>query len=721
MTFNVNRKAKVIVMKNKFLFIAFLVIGSLFPATNVLHAQTPSPTPSASEEKMMLGGYEVTSSVELGVRGLEVNGNHEKYRSDFNYKPGFRIFDSSFSMEAEDGKTGGFFDSLMITSSGWNADPTGYVRVNLEKMGAYRFDANVRRVHYYNQLANHARGWKGADTKRNFGDFDLTVFPQNENFRLRFGASFYRTSGTAGFTTRPLSDEFPVTRLVDLNSTDYRAGVDTKLAGFKMSFTYGFRRFDDETDYTLLAPNPGANTTNTGFLTGFERIYPIKGDTKYGIFSIHRTFAERLDFTGRFIYSHTKRRFSINENVFGRGDITISGQATPVIFDPDRYLFSGSANRPQSRADVGLTYAVTDKFRISNTFSFDQFDITGDSNLNQTTFSRIAATGAPRPTAFTNTTWYRLNKFERFVNTFDGDYQFSPRFGINIGYRFTHRKVDIEGFNRPLPPSTSAPTIIAEEEENSTHTLLVGTRIKPFKNWSIFADLEYGEADNAFTRLSNYNFTNFRLRSNWNYKQFTFNVSGISRENENPSTGVSRIPGSSTVFPAGEFIGRVKNRVFSAYVDWSPDSRFSVSTGYTYHHLTSETDIVVPLATLTRGFSQFFMRDNYAFIDVSAQPIKRISVYASYRFNKDLGQGDRESTAPQFIVSSYPFQLHMPEVRVAVRLTRNIDWNVGYQYYNYREKLERSYFAPVPPNQNYNAHMPYTSLRIYFGGGDRGR
>ncbi|HSK72741.1 MAG TPA: hypothetical protein VK892_13655, partial [Pyrinomonadaceae bacterium] len=104
-----------------------------------------------------------------------------------------------------------------------------------------------------------------------------------------------------------------------------------------------------------------------------------------------------------------------------------------------------------------------------------------------------------------------------------------------------------------------------------------------------------------------------------------------------------------------------------------------------------------------------------AFIDVSAQPIKRVSIYASYRFNKDNGQGDRISTAPQFIVSSYPFDLKMPEIRVAVRLTRNIDWNVGYQYYNYKENLERAHFDPIPPNQNYNAHMPYTSLKIYFG------
>ncbi len=716
MTDKINLKKRAGDKRNLILFIALLGFGFLLLTAPDLRAQTPSPTPakSDSDEKVMIGDYEITSSVELGVRGLEVNGNHEKYRSDFNYRPGFRIFDSSFTMEAEKGK-GKFFDSLQIITSGWNADPTGSVRVNVEKMGAYRFDSNVRQVSYYNQLVNHAYGWKGADTRRNFGDFDLTVLPQNENFRLRFGTSFYRASGTAGFTTRPFSDEFPVTRLVDVNSTDYRAGVDTKLAGFKMSLSYGFRRFEDDTDFTLLAPNQGANTTNTSVLTAFERLYPIHGDTKYGVFTVQRTFAERLDFTGRFIYSNTDRKFDLNERVFGR-------DASNNVFDPDRYFIFGDVKRTQSRGDLGVTYAVTDKFRISNSFSFDQFNSSGDSRLSQVTISRTAA-GAPRTVNPVNTLYYRTNGFKRYANTIEGDYQFSPKFGINIGYRFTHRQVDIEGFNRPLAPSTALPTIVEEEEENSTNTLLVGTRYKPLKNWSIFADIEHGEADNAFTRLANYNYTNFRVRSNFNYKQFTFNVSAISRDNENPSqtSAITNTTTGAVLIPAGELLGNVKNRVFSANVDWSPDPKFTLSTGYTYHHLTSETDIVVPLAILTPGFSEFYMRDSYAFVDVSAQPIKRVSVFASYRFDRDTGQGDRISTAPQFIISSYPYRLNMPEIRVAVRLTKNIDWNVGYQYYGYRENLERAYFDPVPPNQNYNAHMPYTSLRIYFGGGDRGR
>lgn len=730
MTCKINHNKGVAFMRNKVLFIAFIATASLLLSTLNLMAQnsTSSSSSSGSGGEVTLGGYRVTSNIEIGVRGLDVNGNNSKFRSDFNYRPGFRIFDSSFLMETDKGK-GKVFDSLLVTSSGWNADPTGFVRVNVEKLGTYRLDANVRKVNYINRLNNLTLGYTGADTKRHFGDFDLTFFPESDTHRLRFGTSFYKADGDTGITVRT-RDVFPITGKVNSNSIDFRAGIDTKLAGFKMSLTAGDRRFDDKTKYIVSSTNLGFVPGDVNVLEKLDRAYPNSGNTKYGMFTVQRTFDKRLDFTGRFIYSVTDRGFSIYENFSGRGPISRTNP-TLIFIDADIFEIFGRLKRPQSRGDIGLTYAVTNKFRISNSFSFDQFNSSGNSDFSETLVSRLQSTGAARPNAFTRSIYYRSDGFKRFVNTIEGDYQYSPRFGINIGYRYTHRQVKIKGFNlnffnqnTPAAINNPAfncstsnsdnPRVFCEDAENTTHTLLIGTKIKPTKYWSVFADAEFGEADNAFSRLSNYNFTNVRLRSNWNYKQFTFNVSGIIRNNENPS-----FTSAVGLVPAGELVANVKSRVFSAYVDWVPDPRWSLSTGYTYHYLTSETDLVVPLASLTPGFSEFYMRDNYAFIDVSVQPINRLTLFASYRFNKDFGQGDRTSTLPQRIISSYPYQLHTPEIRVAVRLTKNIDWNVGYQYYDYKENLAKGYFEPFPPNQNYNAHLPYTSLRIYFGGGER--
>jgi hypothetical protein len=54
-------------------------------------------------------------------------------------------------------------------------------------------------------------------------------------------------------------------------------------------------------------------------------------------------------------------------------------------------------------------------------------------------------------------------------------------------------------------------------------------------------------------------------------------------------------------------------------------------------------------------------------------------------------------------------------VRLAIRINRRLDWNLGYQYYAYNESKIVNIFPASPRAQNYHAHLPYMSLRVYFG------
>ena len=669
-------------------------------------AQTPSPTPSPEtprEPTVLFGGYNLTSSIEIGVRGVSVGGNDNKYRSDFNYRPGFRLFDSSFSLENKDKKSRAI-DSLLVTTSGWDSDPTGFTRISVERVGFYRFDSNIRQVVYFNNLNNHTRGARTADIRHNFGDFDLTLYPWQDKFRLRLGGGYNKTGGSGRFTTRAYSDEYPIDSRVDNGTMDLRAGIDGKLLGFNLSLSYGYRRFREDTSYSTLS-NSGFNTTNSAVIATFDRQYPIDGTTNFVLFNMQRTFAKKLDFTGRIAYSLTDRRFGFFETITGRDN-------SNNIVDIDRFNITGDSKRPQTRADLGVTYAVTDNFRISDTFTYDTFNISGGTAFAEALFTRTS-TGGPRNPVFTNTLYHRVTGFERYTNTIEADYQFRDIFGFNIGYRYTKRRIELLGFNQTLPPATTPTrTLISEEEDNQTNTLIAGFKLKPVSNWVIFGDVERGEADNAFTRLANYKFTNLRLRSRWSFNQFAFNVSAISKDNENPSTSTAP-PGN---YPSGDFIANTKSRIFSAFVDWTPMTRFSFSGGYTYQHLTSETDIVINTGTLVRGFSRYYMRDQNVFFNLTAQPFRRVTFYAGYNYNRDRGQGDRISPAPSILVTSYPFRLFTAETRIAVRLARNIDWNVGYQYIGYNERIQP---LSVGGPQDYKANLPYTSLRIYFGGGER--
>jgi hypothetical protein len=702
MAYKNNERGKSLI-KNKISFLLLFLAGCLLLAPGAFGQTTETTSTTApANAPVTLGGYELTSSVEVGVRGVSVNGNDNKYRSDFNYRPGLRVFDSSFLLENKDGKSR-FIDSLLVTSSGWNSDPSGFTRISVERVGFYRFDSKIRQVSYFNNLNNHARNGHTADTRHNFGDFDLTLYPLSDKLKIRLGAGFNKTTGSGSITSRAYSDEFPITSNVDTGATDLRAGLDTELLGFNLSMTYGFRRFDDDTSYTTQG-NFGYNTTNTTVIATFDRKYPIKGSTQFAMFNAQRTFAKKLDFTARVVYSGTDRTFGFTEQITGRDN-------SNNIVDLDRFNITGDSKRLQTRADLGATWMVTDNFRISETFTFDQFNISGGTAFAEALYTRTAA-GGPRNPVFTNTLYHRVTGFRRFLNTIEADYQFSNRFGVNVGYRYSQRRIDLLGFNQTLPPATT-PTrsLIEEEEENNAHSVIAGFKAKPIKNWTIYGDLEYGDADNAFTRLANYNYTNLRLRSRWSFKDFAINVSAISKDNENPSTSTAAQGGV-----VGDFIANTKSRTFSAYVDWTPASRFAVSGGYTFQRLTSETDIVINTGTLVRGRSEYYMRDHYAFFDVTARPFRRVSLYAGYHHNEDLGQGDRFSPLPQILISSYPFKLFTMESRVAVRLTRNIDWNVGYQYIGYNERIQP---LSVGGPQDYHANLPYTSLRIFFGGGER--
>ena len=124
----------------------------LIVATGSALAQQSSPSPSPQnpdssvtpEQGEGAGDFTVISSLEFGYRGLRVEGDLNKYQSDLNYKAGPRVFDSSFLLRSTHGK-GHLFQTFLVTSTGWGADPQGNLRVSVEQPEWYRFDATYRR------------------------------------------------------------------------------------------------------------------------------------------------------------------------------------------------------------------------------------------------------------------------------------------------------------------------------------------------------------------------------------------------------------------------------------------------------------------------------------------------------------------------------------------------------------------------------------------------
>jgi hypothetical protein len=650
-------------------------------------AQQPAPKDSTNN-----GPVSIVSSIEIGARGVLIEGNADKYRSDLNYQPGVRVFDSSFLMRS-DGSNGMPMDSLLVNSTGWGADPSGYLRVNAEKTKWYKFDANVRHFDYFNSLRNLALNQHIYNTDHKMGDFDLTVLPQNERVRFNVGYSYDRNNGPILTTYDYSRDEFPIQADYRTEANNFRVGVDAKLWIFDLSFLQGWRFAKDDTRYFISSTQPGNNPTNTSVLTSFERNIPTRTRTPFSRVSLHTYIKNLVDFTGRFIYSGARSRFTFLETATGT-----DASGNRIVLD--QFTASGNAKRPSRLGDLGVTINATRKLRISETFRVNSFNLDGGDSLNEALFrSRTSPAGTTiLPPMFVDQSAFNTLSYRRYTNTIELDYQFGSRFGAHIGHRYTDRH--IENFD-VIQPTTTIPE--TETFDNRANAIIFGFRARPLSRWSIYFDLEHGSTDNVFTRTENYNYDNFRVRSRFVMnKNTTFNLSVVTRDNTNPSILDET---SSRNFSAD-----INTRIYTASADWAPVTRFSVSSGYTYTRITSEAQIFGFINSVQQlGLSRYFMRDHFGFLNVYLQPLSRVSFFGSYRIHKDTGQGDRVSTSPTIFLSSYPLQFQFPEARIAIKLNNHLDWNLGYQYFDYKERFFN--------NQFYHAHLPYTSLRIYFNRG----
>jgi hypothetical protein len=712
-----------------------------------VRAQQPASSPQASATPQTssngngdtLGDYAVISSIEFGYRGLSVDGDHNKYRSDLNYSAGPRLFDTSFLLKARDGHNGGLFDSLLVVSTGWGADPYGQMRLSVENPKWYRFDGSYRRFKYFrflNTLANPnwvfnppefsvppnpVTGEHGFDTEQQLGDFDLTILPKNRLVRFNVGFSPERYSGPAFTNYHVGGNEFFLLSELRSRANDFRFGVDGKLGPVDYSFLQGFRRFRDDS-FIDLGATPGINVNpTTASLNSIHRDEPTRGKVNYTRLSLHSLVAQRLDLTARYIYSKATSNSLFSEGVTGvNWNARVSGwpptppNSSPNTLNLGTYNITQDVERPNTIGDFGVTWLATNKLRISNTFRVEDFEINGVGSFSDFFSITRPITGGTRTdtVGFNNLPANVVTGYRKYQNTFEGDYAFNPRHSIHLGYRYGHRRIEefFSGFdfgsNGSLP--APSPSTSQSEQVNNTHAILGGFKSRLAGNWTIWFDGEHGTADNVFSRIGNYDYTYIRAKTRYSItNKVSINLALITRNNANPS----EIAGVSLE----DFGVSTKSRVFTSALDWTVTPRLSLNAGYNYNWVNSNAvvDYFFNGVRHPEGRSLYFMRNNFFYVDTVSQLAPRATLFIGYRINKDNGQGTRVSDPtgnPGFLVTSYPMSFQSPEGRLAFRLHRRLDWNVGYQYYNYNESV---LVGPRP--QNYHAHMPYTSLRFYFG------
>ena len=724
-------------MKNKMTLMLAVVVLLAAPRS-IANAQQSSPSPTPVTAGDDGGNYTFISTIEVGYRGLQVVGDLNKYQTDLNYKAGPRLFDSSLLIRAKEGDAP-LFDTLLFTTSGWGSDPGGNMRIRVEKSRWYRFEGTYRKFKYFRFLNSFANpnwvfspanfsvppkpvtGEHGYNTETKLGDFDLTLLPKNRSIRFSVGYSPERYSGPAFTNYHVGGNDFNYLANLRSRADDFRFGADGQLGPIDYSFLQGFRRFRDD-GFVNSGPNPGINVDPAkGNLTSFQHNEPARGSVDFTRFSVHTLVAKKLDITGRVVYSKTDSTFAFIESFTGNNwNARVSGwppgplPSTPNTLNLGKYNITGDSNRPQWLGDLGATFLATNKLRISNTFRVEDFKISGNAVFADF-FSITRPSGATTQTdtiSFSNLDAHTITRYRKYQDIVEGDYQFNARYSMHVGYRYGHRRIDesFEGYNLgsngSIPPPARSST--SDSNQNNTHAIFGGFKARPTTNWTINFNAERGTADNVFSRIGNYDYTNIRAKTRYSpNKKLNLNFAVLTRNNANPS----EIAGVSLQ----DFGVNIKSRTFTSSVDWTPTSSISFNGGYNYNWIDSDSVINFFFNGINHptGHSLGFVRNNFFFADVTAQLAPRLSLFTSYRINKDNGQGNRLADpigTPGTLISSYPNSFQSPEARLAIKVNRRLDWNLGYQYYNYNESV---LVGPRP--QNYHAHLPYTSLRIYIG------
>ncbi|HST11738.1 MAG TPA: hypothetical protein VLL05_15285 [Terriglobales bacterium] len=416
-----------------YLRIALLFSLLLSLSTTVL-AQSSAPDAATSTPEVVTGGYVIHQSIDLGVRISDTTGSLNMYNTLVNLHTGPRVFDQMLSMRSENHQ-GILFDNLLIRSMGWGGDPSNALRFRADKDKWYDFRANFRRdqdFFNYNLVANPLNPTTSVpnvpvgdsphafETRRRMSDFDLTLLPQSR-LSFRLGYSRNNMSGPSYSSIHEGTDALldqPWNTTLD----SYRAGVDWK---FLPRTVWSYDQFLDyckgDTSWQLansyaLPLSSGAivdlglpfNTVSsqpcaTPVLTG-----NLANPACNGAFSYNRLQQTRNSFT--------TEKLGFRSNYFNRLDVAVSfsysgGDASIPSF---RETFDGLISRNRTRsflttgstsgrrvssiAELGVTIHLTDRFRLVESFLFNNFRIPG--GWNMPTATSFGATLLSTPNLF---------------------------------------------------------------------------------------------------------------------------------------------------------------------------------------------------------------------------------------------------------------------------------------------------------------------------------
>jgi len=656
--------------------IELLAAGGLLLAQQTV---APSTEPVARPRGEDRNGYNVQHSFETGYRFRGVGGNVPQYQSDVNFSSGARLLSSSLAVHSKEGQ-GRLFDQISLETQGLGNDPYQAASVRLEKNRFYRYDMVWRLQDYVNPAFAISGGAHAFATVRRSQDHDFTLFPQS-GFRLFAGLSRNRQAGPALNTVQLFDsrgDEFPPAGNVRRAQNDYRLGLEVRLLGMKFTALRTWEKFTEEWPLEL-GPSTGFNRDDESTLGSFRRAEPYEGSTPGWRFHLFGERGRWFAANARFAYSAGRRNFRFEEAAVGT-DRFGRGRNRQIVA-------AGNGRRPVSSGAVSLNLFPSPRLTVVNHSALHHVRMEGDNSYAEIN----------NATAGLALLQFRFLGLRSIVNTSDANYRPLKWLGLYSGYHYSTRRIR----SREQLGAGPSAELIAAGQDNRIHAGLAGIRMQPADRLSIHVDAEVGRASRPFFPISERDYHTLGVRAQ--YKTKTVLMAASTRAANNTNSVSLSAHGA-------------RSRVYAVDASWTASTRFAIDSAYSKTHLDTLSGIAYFAAGRQIATDQSLYVSNVHAGHLGARVGlgKRADLYAGYSRVEDAGDGRNAlavpppgrrpgSALPLFrIAQTFPLAYESPLARFSLLVRAKLRWNIGYQFYRYREDFL--------PSQNYRAHTGFTSV-----------
>jgi len=312
---------------------------------------------------------EVSGELQLGWRSVDVDGDREKYRQHLNLRDGPWLPELELAWRAEDAgreSDGWAPERLSLRLSDLGDEPYQHARVELERPGRYRlsYDRSESEYFYDDLLVRpedaSVEGSTGGDYRR----FDFERVRDRLSLDLDLSARTelalgYERQRKRGDGTAPIDvsrEEFVVARPIDETLDLVEASLAHARESFSVTLTERYRRFDFD---------------SAMFLPGFSEGLDPDGPTSLDTFLLDQPYTlEAFEHELAARYRPTERLTLSGNVVLADVDVSLrareAASGTDFSGAPLDVLLRGSGDVDQDRrlADVGVTFAVTDRLEL---------------------------------------------------------------------------------------------------------------------------------------------------------------------------------------------------------------------------------------------------------------------------------------------------------------------------------------------------------------------